>query len=76
MERMEEILILSTQLYFRNEVKAFPIYSSARWLVRKGELTLLVWGRDDGRRTLRKKSRVQIYVFLFTDILVITKKKR
>jgi hypothetical protein len=74
---MEEMLILSQQLYFPNEVKSFPISSSARWLIRKGELTHLVPGGDDGKWMLWKKlSRIQIHVFLFTDILVITKKRR
>jgi hypothetical protein len=76
MERMEEMLILSQQLYFPNEVKDFPISSNSRWLVRKGEMTHLVLGGDDGKWTLRKKFRMQIHVFLFTDLLVITKKKR
>ena len=77
MERMEEILILSRQLYFPNEVKAVPIISSVRWLVRKGELTHLVWRGDEGKLTFGKKfSRIQIHMFLFTDLLVITKKKR
>jgi neuronal guanine nucleotide exchange factor len=77
MERMEEILILSPQLYFPNEVKAVPIISSARWLVKKGELTQLVWRGDEGKLTFGKKfTRVQIHMFLFTDLLVITKKKR
>jgi hypothetical protein len=76
MERMLEMLILSRQLYFPNEVKSFPISSSARWLIRKGELTHLVSGGYDGKRTLRKKSRIQIHVFLFTDLLVIAKKRR
>jgi hypothetical protein len=76
MERMEEMLILSKQLYFANEVKGFPIVSRTRWLVRKGEMTHLLWGGDDGKWTLRRKSRMQIHVFLFTDLLIITKKKR
>jgi SH3 domain-containing guanine exchange factor len=76
MERVEEMLILSQQLYFANEVKEFPIVSSTRWLLRKGEMTHLVSGGDDGKWTLRKKSRMQIHVFLFTDLLIITKKKR
>ncbi|XP_069677432.1 uncharacterized protein Exn isoform X2 [Periplaneta americana] len=77
MERMEEILILSPQLYFPSEVKAVPIISSARWLVKKGELTQLVWRGDEGKLTFGKKfSRVTIHMFLFTDLLVITKKKR
>jgi len=77
MERMEEVLILSRQLHFPSEVKAFPIISSARWLVRKGELTHLVWRGDEGKLTFGKKvSRIQIHLFLLTDLLVITKKKR
>jgi len=77
MERMEEILIISRQLYFPSEVKAVPIISSARWLVRKGELTHLVWRGDEGKLTFGKKfSRIQLHMFLFTDLLVITKKKR
>jgi len=77
MKRMEEILIISQQLYFPSEVKAVPIVSSARWLVRRGELTHLVWRGDEGKLTLRKKvPEIQIHLFLFTDLLVITKKKR
>jgi len=77
MESIEEILILSQQIYFPSEVKAFPIISSARWLVRKGELTHLAWRGDEGKLTFGKKiSRIQIHMFLFTDLLVITKKKR
>ena len=74
---MEEILILRQQLYFPSEVKAVPIISSTRWLVRKGELTHLVWRGDEGKLPFGKKfSRIQIHMFLFTDLLVITKKKR
>jgi hypothetical protein len=75
MERMEEILIISRQLYFPVEVKAVPIISIARWLIRKGELTHLVRRGDEGKLTLRKKIP-RIHMFLFTDLLVITKKKR
>jgi neuronal guanine nucleotide exchange factor len=74
---MEEILILSRQLYFPSEVKAVPIISSTRWLVRKGEFTQIVWRGDEGKLSFRKKfSRIQVHMFLFTDLLVITKKKR
>jgi neuronal guanine nucleotide exchange factor len=77
MERMEEILILSSQLYFPSEVKAVPIISRTRWLVRKGDLKHLVWRGGEGKRAFGNKlSRTQIHMFLFTDLLVITKKKR
>jgi neuronal guanine nucleotide exchange factor len=74
---MEEVLILSRQLCFPSDIKAFPIISSARWLVRKGELTHRVWRGDESKLTFGKKvSRDQIHLFLLTDLLVITKKKR
>ena len=76
MKRMEEILILSQQLYFPSEAKAFPILSNTRWLIREGEITHLVWRGDEGKWAFGKKfSTIQIHMFLFTDILVITKKE-
>nr|CAD7421147.1 unnamed protein product [Timema poppensis] len=77
MERMEEILILNRQLEFSREVKAVPIISSSRWLIKKGEVTHIVWRGDEGKLTFGKKfSKAGIYVFLFTDMLIVTKKKR
>ncbi|XP_063236544.1 rho guanine nucleotide exchange factor 15-like isoform X2 [Bacillus rossius redtenbacheri] len=76
MERMEEILILNRQLEFPKELRALPIISSSRWLVKKGELTHIVWRGDEGKLTFgRKFSKVALHVFLFTDVLIITKKK-
>ena len=76
MERMEEMLILSQQLYFPSEVKTVPILSNARWLIRRVEITHLLWEGDEGKLKFRKKfSTIQIHMFLFTDLLVITKKK-
>nr|CAD7569274.1 unnamed protein product [Timema californicum] len=76
MERMEEILILNRQLEFSREVKAVPIISSSRWLIKKGEVTHIVWRGDEGKLTFGKKfSKAGIYVFLFTDMLIVTKKK-
>ena len=43
MERMEEMLILSRQLDFR-EVKSYvPLISASRWLVKRGEVTRIWW---------------------------------
>ena len=40
---MEEMLILSRQLDFR-EVKSYvPLISASRWLVRRGEVTRIWW---------------------------------
>lgn len=76
MERMEEMLILSRQLDFR-EVKVIPLLSASRWLVKKGELTRLTWRENDVKLTFGKRiSKCTLYFFLFTDLLVVTKKKR
>ncbi|XP_042242574.1 uncharacterized protein LOC121879853 isoform X2 [Homarus americanus] len=75
MERMEEMLILSRQLDFR-EVKAIPLISASRWLVKKGELTRLTCRENDVKLTFGKRiSKCTLYFFLFTDLLVVTKKK-
>lgn len=47
-----------------------------RSLVRRGELIHLVWRGDDGKLTFGKKfTKTSIYAFLFTDLLVLTKKR-
>ncbi|XP_066953705.1 uncharacterized protein Exn isoform X3 [Macrobrachium rosenbergii] len=74
MERMEEMLILSRQLDFR-EVKAIPLISASRWLVKKGELTRLTWKENDKLTFGKRISKHTLYFFLFTDLLVVTKKK-
>ncbi|XP_047482549.1 ephexin-1-like isoform X1 [Penaeus chinensis] len=75
MERMEEMLIISRQLDFR-EVKAIPLISASRWLVKKGEMTRLTWRENDVKLTFgRRISKHTLYFFLFTDLLVVTKKK-
>ena len=71
-ERIHEMLVVSNQLDFA-DVKAISIMSASRWLVKKGEMQRLMW-RDRlllGRKIYKKT----VYVFLFTDLLVITKKK-
>ena len=76
MERYEEMMLLSRQLEFPQNIKPVPIISSARWLVRSGALTQLVWRGDDAKLTFgRKVTKVNVHLFLFTDILVVTKRK-
>uniref|UniRef100_A0A6I8PAR6 Rho guanine nucleotide exchange factor 16 n=1 Tax=Ornithorhynchus anatinus TaxID=9258 RepID=A0A6I8PAR6_ORNAN len=68
MERTEQMYTLQTQLDF-GKVKSFPLISASRWLLKRGELTL-----DSG--ILRKISgRATCYLFLFNDVLIVTKKK-
>uniref|UniRef100_A0ABI7WSS6 Rho guanine nucleotide exchange factor 26 n=1 Tax=Felis catus TaxID=9685 RepID=A0ABI7WSS6_FELCA len=52
--------------------KPFPLVSSSRWLVKRGELTAYV---EDTVLFSRRTSKQQVYFFLFNDVLIITKKK-
>ncbi|XP_074860179.1 rho guanine nucleotide exchange factor 26 [Carettochelys insculpta] len=70
MERTEMMYTINSQLEFR--IKPFPLVSSSRWLVKRGELTTYV--EDTGLFT-KRTSKQQVYFFLFNDVLIITKKK-
>lgn len=79
---MQEI---SKQIEFPPHIRPLPIVpvgvpapgTPVRTLVKKGELTHLIWRGDEAKLTFGKKfSKAAIYAFLFTDLLVLTKKKR
>uniref|UniRef100_A0A7M4F0I3 Rho guanine nucleotide exchange factor 16 n=1 Tax=Crocodylus porosus TaxID=8502 RepID=A0A7M4F0I3_CROPO len=70
MERTEQMYTLQTQLEF-GKIKPFPLISASRWLLKRGELALL-HGEEVG---IFRKGRVNCYLFLFNDVLIITKKK-
>jgi len=77
MERMEELLLLSQQLDFR-ELKAVPIISASRWLVKKGDATkiCLKEGGESAKLTFgRRVQKAQLTLVLLTDLLLITKRK-
>lgn len=77
--------ILSRQIEFPATIRPLAILpvgikptpgTKARALVRRGELTHLLWRGDDGKLTFGKKfTKTSIYVFLFTDLIVFTKKR-
>lgn len=70
MERTEMMVTINSQLEFK--IKPFPLVSSSRWLLKRGELASFV--EDTGifsKRTIKQ----QVYFFLFNDVLIITKKK-
>ncbi|KAG2462922.1 ARHGQ factor, partial [Polypterus senegalus] len=52
--------------------KPFPLVSSSRWLVKRGELTAFV---EENGIFLKRTSRQQVYFFLFNDVLIVTRKK-
>ncbi|NXO65764.1 ARHGQ factor, partial [Phainopepla nitens] len=53
-------------------LQPFPLVSSSRWLVKRGELTAYV---EDTGLFSKRTSKQQVYFFLFNDVLIITKKK-
>lgn len=75
---------ISKQIEFPVNIRPLPIVpvgvtvpgTPRRTLVKKGELTHLIWRGDEAKLTFGKKfSKSGIYAFLFTDLLVLTKKK-
>ncbi|XP_029423019.1 rho guanine nucleotide exchange factor 26 isoform X2 [Nannospalax galili] len=70
MERTELMYTINSQLEFK--IKPFPLVSSSRWLVKRGELTAYV---EDTVLFSKRTSKQQVYFFLFNDVLIITKKK-
>ncbi|KAK5868751.1 hypothetical protein PBY51_009740 [Eleginops maclovinus] len=70
MERTEMMYTINSQLEFK--IKPFPLVSSSRWMVKRGELTAFV---EDNGIFLKRKSRQQVYFFLFNDVLIVTRKK-
>ncbi|CAG5011630.1 unnamed protein product [Parnassius apollo] len=84
-ERIEEMFRLAKAIEFPPQVRDPPLLGPAcsrrdrkpvRWLVRSGEVTHLIWKADELKLTFGKKfHKVQLYLFLFNDLLVITKKK-
>ncbi|XP_077578679.1 rho guanine nucleotide exchange factor 26-like [Stigmatopora nigra] len=70
MERTEMMYTINSQLDFK--IKPFPLVSSSRWMVKRGELTAFV---EDNGIFLKRTSRHQVYFFLFNDVLIVTRKK-
>nr|XP_020013945.1 rho guanine nucleotide exchange factor 16 [Castor canadensis] len=70
MERTEQMYTLHTQLDF-GKVKSLPLISASRWLLKRGELFLV----EETGLFRKIASRPTCYLFLFSDVLVVTKKK-
>ena len=77
MERMEEMLILSQQLVFK-DLKAVPLISASRWLVKRTDVTRMWWKENSEAKLTfgRRVNKQNLVMFLFTDLLAITKRKR
>ncbi|XP_053665434.1 uncharacterized protein LOC128714586 [Anopheles marshallii] len=82
-EQLYEMELLSRQIEFPTNVRPLAIVPCGigaatmhRKLEKRGELVHLLWRGDDAKLTFGKKmSKSNVYAFLFTDLLVLTKKK-
>jgi hypothetical protein len=52
--------------------QSLPLISASRWLLKRGELFLV----EETGLFRKIASRPTCYLFLFSDVLVVTKKKR
>uniref|UniRef100_A0A8C6UA89 Rho guanine nucleotide exchange factor (GEF) 16 n=1 Tax=Neogobius melanostomus TaxID=47308 RepID=A0A8C6UA89_9GOBI len=70
MERTEQMYTIQKQMDF-GKIKPFPLISSSRWLRKRGELTI----SSEELSIWRAFSQKSYYLFLFNDVLIVTKKK-
>ncbi|KAJ8367924.1 hypothetical protein SKAU_G00079520 [Synaphobranchus kaupii] len=71
MSRTEELIIIEKTLEFKS--KSVPVISHSRWLLKKGELQNMSGPKNT--RTMRTRKLYQpVYLFLFNNLLLITKK--
>jgi SH3 domain-containing guanine exchange factor len=59
-------------LTLRVYVQPFPLVSSSRWLRKRGELAMCT----EEMSIWKAFSHRSYYLFLFNDVLIVTKKKR
>ncbi|TSL97288.1 Rho guanine nucleotide exchange factor 16 [Bagarius yarrelli] len=72
MERTEQMYTIQKQMDF-GKIKPFPLVSSSRWLLKRGELAVCT---EDLGLFWKAFSHKSYYLFLFNDVLIVTKKKR
>uniref|UniRef100_A0A3P8XPY5 Rho guanine nucleotide exchange factor (GEF) 16 n=1 Tax=Esox lucius TaxID=8010 RepID=A0A3P8XPY5_ESOLU len=71
MERTEQMYTIQKQMEF-GKIKPFPLVSSSRWLLKRGELAVCTEELSIFWKAFSHKS---FYLFLFNDVLIVTKKK-
>ncbi|XP_043926263.1 ephexin-1-like isoform X2 [Protopterus annectens] len=70
MKRTEEMVLIANKIEF-TKMKAIPLISQSRWLVKQGEMSEL----SSKETFFGQKKFVQVYLFLFNDLLLITVRK-
>ncbi|XP_072887957.1 rho guanine nucleotide exchange factor 19 isoform X1 [Hemitrygon akajei] len=73
MKRTEELIHLNNKFHF--ESKIFPLISQSRWLVKHGELTEVDSQTNNMSGSKFKLSNRPIYLHLFNDCLLLSRKK-
>ncbi|XP_042199579.1 rho guanine nucleotide exchange factor 19 isoform X1 [Callorhinchus milii] len=73
MKRTEELIHLNKKIHF--ESKIFPLISQSRWLVKHGELTEVDTQTNNMSGSKFKLSTKPIYLHLFNDCLLLSRKK-
>ncbi|KAM9476207.1 rho guanine nucleotide exchange factor 16 isoform 2-T2 [Clarias gariepinus] len=71
MERTEQMYTIQKQMDF-GKIKPFPLISSSRWLLKRGELAVYTEELGILKKAFSHKS---YYLFLFNDVLIVTRKK-
>ncbi|VDN55425.1 unnamed protein product [Dracunculus medinensis] len=76
MERTEQLLDIERRLIYKSpDLKRIALVKSGRYLVKRGMLTQLLEKRAKNLLHSSKQNSRNIYIFLFSDIIMITKKK-
>uniref|UniRef100_A0A674MJ80 Neuronal guanine nucleotide exchange factor n=1 Tax=Takifugu rubripes TaxID=31033 RepID=A0A674MJ80_TAKRU len=71
MSRTEELINIEKKLEFK--CKSVPIISHSRWLLKKGEVQQM--SGPNSTRTMRSRKLYQpLYLFLFNNLLLVTKR--
>ncbi|KAL3994622.1 RhoGEF domain family protein [Acanthocheilonema viteae] len=75
MERTEQLLEIERRLVYKSsDLRRIPLVSSGRYLVKCGSLMCL--NEKRAKKLLNTRQQFQsIYIFLFNDIIMLTKKK-
>ncbi|KAK4876428.1 hypothetical protein RN001_012850 [Aquatica leii] len=74
MERETEVKKIASQIEFPRGIPSIKVASNSRWLVRSGVLTQMLARADDTKLTFGKRfSKVPLHLFLFNDLLLVTK---
>ncbi|KAH8343314.1 hypothetical protein KR059_008103 [Drosophila kikkawai] len=83
-EQAYELERIARQLEFPSHIRALAIApmgvpragAKPRFLVKRGELTHLIWRGEDAKLTFGKRlTKASIYAFLFSDLLVLCKRR-